>query len=137
MMNMTKTFAVATAALAGTAAMAQDTSDDIAVFATLQVEEANLSTFEDILGRIGGVVANEPGTLVYDYARAGATVYTYQRYADAAAYLAHLENNAPLHEELFAVAPVTSLVALTDVPDPVRPMYEQMGAVFATPISGE
>lgn len=116
---------------------AQTSADDIAIYATMNVTQENFAAFEAALGPIVDVVQTEEGTLIYDYVRAGDTVYLYERYEDVAAFLAHLENTGALVGDLFAVAQITSVVSMTPIPDELKPVLEKFQAVMTASITSK
>ncbi len=116
---------------------AKTSTDDIAIFATMDVTQENFEAFKAALGPIVDVVQGEEGTLIYDYLRAGDTVYLYERYEDTAAFMAHLENTGALMGELFAVAQITSVVSMTPIPDELKPVLEQFQAIMTVPVTSK
>jgi quinol monooxygenase YgiN len=113
----------------------ESSADDISMFATMVVSEENLEEFQAVLSRVVDVVQTEDGTLIYEYARAGTSVYVYERYDNADAFLRHIENIGPLMPELFAFAQVESVVTMTAIPDSLRPILEQFNATMTMPIA--
>jgi len=116
---------------------AKTSTDDIAIYATMNVTQENFAAFEAALGPIIDIVQGEEGTLIYDYLRAGDTVYLYERYEDVAAFMAHLENTGALVGELFAVAEITSVIAMTPIPDELKPVLEKFQATMTAPITSK
>jgi len=116
---------------------AKTSADDIAIYATMQVTQENFEAFKAALSPVLDVVQGEKGTLIYDYLRAGDTVYLYERYDNPAAFMAHLENTGALMGDLFAVAQITSVVAMTPIPDALKPVLEQFQATMAAPIASK
>jgi len=123
------------------AALAQDNAqtaaDDIGIYATMTVTQENFEAFKAALSPVLEVVQGEQGTLIYDYMRAGDTVYLYERYDSPAAFMAHLENTGALMGDLFAVAQITSVVTMTPIPDELKPILAQFQATMTAPIASK
>lgn len=110
-------------------------ADDVAIFATMSVKDENIAALNDLVGRLNDIVSAEPGTLIYEFSRAGNTVFLYERYDDLSAVMAHVENTGAMVQELFGLVEVTSVVTLTTLPEELRPTFEQMHAVMAEPMA--
>jgi len=111
-------------------------SDDIAIFATMNVTQENYAAFKAALAPIIDIVRDEEGTLLYDWFRQGDTIYLYERYDNEAAFFAHLENNGPFFGDLFAVAEITSVTTMSPLPDGVNAFLAEFNPTMPELIVG-
>jgi len=66
--------------------------NEIAWQVELAVKPGELENYRALIGKMVEFTETEPGTLIYEYfiSQDGQTIYVYERYADAAAAVAHL-----------------------------------------------
>lgn len=81
---------------------------------------------------------NEPEAIEYEWSVSEnkQNCYIYERYANSAAVMNHVQKGAELFQQLVACVNVTSLKVFGYPNDEVRHLLGGLGAIFMTPVGG-
>ena len=78
------------AAVFGTTTLQADPADDIAWIALAEIKEtSDLEAVDSLIAEVTTAVGANPGTLAFDIARVGNSLYIYERIDNQAALMAH------------------------------------------------
>ena len=125
----------ACAAIFASAALA-DPSDDIAWIATAEINEgASLKDVDALVARVTEAVAANVGTLAFDIARAGDTLFIYERLDNPEALMRHAEIVMPFMPEMQALWTTSHMVPTRSLPEDIEAMLVNFGATIPDNVS--
>lgn len=117
-------------------AVLADSSDDIAWIATAEVNEGvPLEAVDAMIARVTRAVEANAGTLAFDIARAGETLYIYERLDNPEALMLHAEIVMPFMPEMQALWTTSQMVPTRRLPDDVEAMLVSFGATIPETVS--
>ena len=106
----------------------------------LNIKSGEVGTLKALMKEMSDATqADEPGTLNYEWFinADGTTCHIYERYADSAATMIHLENfGAKFAERFMAILEPTRFMVYGNPDDAVKKALEDMGVEFVTPLGG-
>lgn len=114
-------------------------SETVSYNLRLTIGNGQLERFRALMDEMVGSTKAEPGTLCYEWflGADGTTCHINERYADSAAFLAHMATFGPRFAERFlACATPTSLSVYGDPSPEARAAFDSFGAVYLAPFGG-
>lgn len=107
-----------------------DTADDFGWFLIAEVNEgADYEAVDAMVAEIMNAARGNTGTLVFNFARVGDTIYGYELFDDQAAFFEHFSRVEHLVPGLLELWTPTAIVPTHDLPEPIAETMQQMGAV--------
>lgn len=129
--------ALSVAGVLGAGAAVADPSDDVAwVFRVKINDVSKMDEAVALMDMVSTMSAAHEGTLVWESARVGSTVYGYQRFENDAALFSHLETMAPLYPQMAQAWTTELLVPTTPLSEEVSAVLTQFGALPADQVIG-
>ncbi len=105
----------------------------------LTIKSGELDNFKALMhDMVDATQANEPHAMNYEWflSEDHTRCHVYERYADSAAVMTHVENFGHFAERFTALVEVTGMTVYGNPSDEVREAAKGFGAVFMTPIGG-
>lgn len=123
------TTAIVTSLAATSLAMA-DPADDIGwVYRAKLTDPTKIELTVALIKEMAELAGRASGTLIWELSIHGDIVYGYERFDNAAAVFAHVEAITPFFPRMMEHWTTELIVPTTDVPENVRAMLDQFGAV--------
>jgi quinol monooxygenase YgiN len=116
-------------------------SDHLVAVSELTIKPGELESFRALIGElVAATQANEPNTLCYEYfvSPDGKQCHIYERYADSAAVMTHMQNFAAFAERFMAAVEMTGTTIYGHPSAEVRELASGLGhgVVFMVPLAG-
>lgn len=113
-----------------TVSVAAEPSDDFGWILIAKVNEgANVAEVDALVSEIMEAARGNEGTLQFNFARVGDTLYGYELFDDQSAFFGHFSRVEPLVPRLLELWTPTVIVPTHDLPDEIAQIMSQMGAV--------
>jgi hypothetical protein len=122
---------VAFALLMSTHMSAADTSDDFGWFLIAEVNEgADLGAVDAMVAEILDAASGNTGTLVFNFARVGNTIYGYELFDNQVAFFEHFSRVEHLVPSFLELWTPNAIIPTHDLPEQIDDIMQQMGAVL-------
>lgn len=116
--------------LAATGLAMADPADDIGwVYRAKLTDPSKVEPAVALSKEMAELAGGASGTLIWELSIQGDVVYGYERFDNAAAVFAHVEAITPFFPRMMELWTTELIVPTTDVPENVRAMLNQFGAV--------
>lgn len=116
--------------LAWTGAAMADQVDDIGwVYRAKLTDPAKMEQVVALTQEMANLAGGASGTLVWELSVQGDVIYGYERFDNEAAVFAHIEAITPLFPRMMELWSTDLIVPTTEVPENVRALLDQFGAV--------
>lgn len=109
-------------------------SDFISMYMEVTINEGMMDDFKALAAELKEGVANEPGTLLYEWfaAEEDNTVCVYERYQDNDALMAHMAGFAPHVPRLMTVLVPKKVVIMGNPNDMIKGMLGMLNPTYMT-----
>jgi quinol monooxygenase YgiN len=114
-------------------------SDHVFAEVDLTIKPGELDNFKALASEmVDATRANEPDALNYEYyiSADGTQGHIYERYADSAAVMTHMQHFAAFAERFNSVVEMTAVRIYGNASDEVKELVGGLGAVFMAPLDG-
>jgi quinol monooxygenase YgiN len=111
---------------------AADPADDFGWVLVAEVNEgAQMADVDALIAEIVDAARGNPGTLTFNFARVGSTIYGYEMFDDEAAFFGHFSSVEPLMPRLMELWTPTMMIPTHPLPDQIAAIMQPLGAVEA------